>query len=506
MTGPSEHPRAIEPSALSEADPSAWPATKPWRIGAAIGVLVLAIAAAWWSAQSGLGLRPVEAVMLGILVIAAGYWALEPIPAVATALVVIGLVVGCIGVPASLGAPWAIEAPRVKGWVQFIEPAGSSVMVLMFGSLMLALGAHRTGLDRMIGASVIRTAGGSPWKLIITLVGVSAFLSLWSSNTATAAMMLAVTRPIWDIGGVPVDDAPRRRRLAAGCVMAVALGSNVGGIASPVGTPPCAIVFTALDDIGAPITFLGWIVRGLPISIVLLIAGIIGIRWFMPPPTTGVDLSFGAGHHPHPLGPRWARIVVAVTFAITVTLWITSAWTGIPVAVSALVPAVVLPAAGVIRSVDFAHLEWDVLILILGGLVVGVGLDATGLASAVVGRIPVDQMHGLMIVGVMTVVAIVLSAFMSNTAVANLLTPIAMSIVVGYAKGDANRLTSLAIPLGFAVAIGSGISMMLPVATPANAIAHRTGAVSTGQFLKIGTLIGLVGVASIVGAAWFSLR
>lgn len=468
----------------------------PPTLQAAVIVTAIAIAATACAlgASWGWGMETPAAVMLGVLVFAAGLWALEPISTVATALIAIAMCVALLGLPAYYGAAWTREGTStLRSWTPFIAPAGAPVMLLMLGSLTIAAAVSKTGIDRALGERLVRLSAGSASRLVLALMGVSAFLCMWTSNTATGAMMIAVTRPIW-------SDATRRPRLAAACVMAVCVGANVGGLASPVGAPPSAIAFTALEALGTPVSFVGWLAMGVPLALVLLVVGWVAIRVWMPlDAREAVELAPAPREGPPPA--RWAVRVTIGVFALTVGLWVTSGWTGLPVEAIALVPLAALPASGVLRARDLARMEWDVMLLILSGLVLGVGLESSGLAAWAVARLPVDAMGLAGLCALVAAVSLVLSAFMSNTATANLLTPIAMAVAASAGASAAPgsehaEVARVAIPLAVTLAMGSGVSMMLPVASPANAIAHGTGVVTPRQFLLVGTAVALAALAA----------
>lgn len=504
----------------AESGPSA--PLRGWRLAAFIAAWPIA---AGLSAAVGdaAGFSVAATVMLGILLLAAILWVSEAISAMATSLLVIALCVALLGLPATFEAPWAVQGTRITGWEIFIAPAGSGVMLLLLGSMTLGVAVHRSGLDQRIGERILAPFMGSARRLALGLMLTSAFMSLWMSNTATAAIMLAVAR-----GLAPRYHASRSagpasasfdRRIGAGLALAVALGANVGGIGSPVGTPPGAIVFTRLEKMGEPVTFVQWMAMGVPIAAIVLAIG-----WFamtrllnLPP---AAPLNFDDVHHddaasvvtpgppPHALSPpagssaRLCRITAGV-FIVTVALWLSGGVTGIPVEVAALVPLAVLPVAGVVRPRDMALVDWDVLLLILGGLVLGTGMEASGLAEQAIAATPLAGLPPLAFVALAALAALVLSAFMSNTATANLLAPIAMGLAVSIAAGPAGTgaAGSFAIAVGMAIALGAGASMPLAVATPANAMAARDG-VTAREFLVVGVAVGLAAVGATVVLAW----
>lgn len=475
-----------------------WPGVGGRRLVIAVIIPFLSAALAFAATLIWPDLSTPAAVMLGIILLAAGYWALEPISTIGTALLAIALCVACLGIPAHFKHAW-VQGPgvNVRGWAQFIAPAGAPIMLLMLGSLAMASAASRTGMDRAVGAWLVRRAAGKPSRLIPGLLCVSAFVSMWTSNTAAGAMMVAVTRPLW-------SRTAKLPTLAPAAVMAVCIGANVGGVATPVGSPPCAIAFAALDSAGSPVTFLGWMAVGVPLMLLLMAVGFVAIRLFMPvnpAEHAGAmldDSAGGPGPASHPPAPRWAIRTTAAVFLLTVALWITSAWTKLPVEAIALLPLAVLTPIGVLRARDMRDMEWDVMLLILSGLVLGTGLADTGLAAWTVAKLPFDAMGAAALCALMATLALLLSAFMSNTATANLLMPIGIAVASAAGSAGSPEVRAVAVPMAMSIAMGSGISMMLPVASPANAIAYSaTNAVTARHFLIVGTILGLAGVGAM---------
>lgn len=461
-----------------------WP--RGWRLAVALlGPIVSAVAALAVSALLQPALAPAATIALAVLLLAAIFWATEPIPAVATSLVVIGLLAGLIGVPATLGAEWARASGGVTGWEQFIAPAASPLMLLMLGSLVLSASAQRTGLDRAVGAVLLRPFSASPRRLIVGVMLVSAFLSMWTSNTATAAIMLAVTRPVWSRGDLAMSTR-------AGVALAVALGANCGGIATPIGTPPNTIVFMLLQREGHALNFIRWMLIGLPVAAICLAVAAAGLLAALRPDRAAGALDLAPPALAGDPAPDWARPAAAGIFAATVLLWLTSPWTGVPVAAAALVPIVLFPALGLLRPSDLNRLEWDVLLLILGGLVLGGAMEWTGLAGRLVETLPLDDMPPLAVVGAVALVALLLSSFMSNTAVANLLCPVGLGIASAM-QGGGGAMQAV----GIAIAFGASSAMIFPVSTPPNALAYRTGLFNVGTLIAVASLVGLAGVGCV---------
>jgi sodium-dependent dicarboxylate transporter 2/3/5 len=266
-------------------------------------------------------------------------------------------------------------------------------------------------------------------------------------------------------------------RFASTLVLAVPVGANLGGMGSLVGTPPNAIAAGTLADRGdVVLSFARWFTVGLPPALVLagLLVGVLLLRLRGAPP--------GPVATPEPPGaaeraPHWAILVVAGTLAVTLGLWLTQDLHGLPTPVVAVVPVVLLTATGVLDVDAFRRLSYDVLFLLAGGLALGQAIHETGLAAWLVGRVDLAVLSPLAFAMLAGAFAVVLSNVMSNTAAANVLVPLVLTVP---AAGGTDAVLS--------VALCASAAMALPVATPPNALAHATGRLHARDFLLLGAV------------------
>ncbi len=430
-------------------------------------------------------------VMLGLFVLAAVYWMTSAIPPFATGLLVIGLGALLIGYPAENARPFDAPAGTsvVKGWTDFVTPAAAPVVVLMLGGFVLSHAAHVSGIDRVLARLVLRPFAGSPRRMLLGVLLVSAGLSMWMSNTATAAMVALMLAPLVDrLGnrlGDQLGESATPTRFGRGLLLAVPIGANLGGIGTPIGTPPNAIVFGMLRGAGVDISFLGWMLFAMPITLVLILLAW-GVLSVLYPPEPGVQLSLDEVE-PELRASTWRTAVTAVTFVVTVGLWVTGPWTNLPIGATALIPLVVFPAFGLLTAAQFNNLEWNILLLVAGGLALGKGMEDTGLAAWMIGAVPIEGLSPALVMAILLFASLLLSTLMSNTATANLLAPIALGAAAGVG------LEPLQAAVG--VALGASLAMGLPVSTPPNAIAFSSGMLRVSDFLRTGIAIGLVGGA-----------
>jgi sodium-dependent dicarboxylate transporter 2/3/5 len=408
-----------------------------------------------------------------IFTLAALFWALEIIPIYATSLLVIVLEIFLLSLPGGAsGSP-------VIPYKTFLEPFASPVIILFFGGFTLARAVARYGIDRLIARRLLGLLGHHPFRLMAGLMGATALLSMWMSNTATAAMMMAMIQPVF----LQMDkDDPFRR----GLVLSIPFAANIGGMGTPVGSPPNAIAIGILAGQGIQINFLSWMLMAIPLVVVLLLVTAVLIYRLFPPRTDHISLEVESGG---PLAPR-ARWV-AVIGGVTILLWLTSGVTRLPSAVVALLAATLFAVTGLLDREDFKSLDWDILLLMWGGLALGKGLDVSGLTDWIV-SLPVLNQEGLLLVVMAGVLAVLISTFISNTATANLLIP----IVIGL-PGQS--------PLVLAIVVGlsCSLAMALPVSTPPNAIAFASQMVRGRDMLKTGSLVSAMALLILLaGIRW----
>ena len=444
---------------------------EPWippaaRTGLIVAGTALLASAAYLLAPAGMD--ELSRRMVAIFIVAAVFWATEVIPLYATSLAVIGLQVLLLAEYGGLAGAGDLE------FIEFFEPFASSVIILFLGGFLLARAVTRHRIDAAIAGRLLRPVAHRPVLLIFTIMGLTAFFSMWMSNTATTAMMIAIVTPL--LIRLP-DDA----RFARAIILAVPLGANIGGLGTPIGTPPNAVAMAALRRAGYDITFVDWMMLAVPLEIaLLLIAGGLLIVFYRP--DRSLDLSeLGT---PEPITRR-GKVTLAI-LAMAIVLWLTSHWHGIADAVIALLAAASLTALSILDRHDVDGIDWNILILMWGGLSLGHGMQVTGLVDFVV-DLPVFDVGGFMLGAVIVILAVGLSTFMSNTAAANLIIPMAMAL----SAAQGGRLAVL-------TALACSLAMALPVSTPPNAIAFSTGRLPAASLLRVGGIITLIAMIALL--------
>lgn len=442
-------------------------------------VRVLALAAvagvcylAWQSLTADLE-EPQRLVLL-LFVGAVGLWVTEAIPPFAVGLLVIGYLVFALGTDLILPEPWDV-APYVNTW-------SSGVIWLMLGGFFLAEGLARTGLDRLLFRWAIRPARGEPKKVLLAVMLATAVASMFMSNTSTAALMIGAVAPLVARPGAD-------RQFGKALLLGVPIAASVGGMGTIIGSPPNAIAVGVVEARGHSIDFIEWMAFGVPVALVLVFAGWLLLCRRYPPTTERFELDFD--DEPPPLPRLRDRLVVAGVGVLTVGLWLTTPLHGIPAAVVSIVPIVGLAVFQVVRVAQVRALPWDTLMLVAGGLALGKSIVDVGLVERFVERLgflgELDQ--DVAVFGLLGLVTVTLSNFMSNTAAVSVLLPVAVALLPG-------RELPAAVILG----LSASCALLLPVSTPPNAIAFSTGAVEARDFRPGGLLMGLLGPALVV--AW----
>jgi sodium-dependent dicarboxylate transporter 2/3/5 len=426
------------------------------------------------------GLSLAGHLAMSIFILAAVFWMFETIPIYSTSILVIFLEVILLSAEGLISHSDASYSP--VAYTQFVATLADPIIILFLGGFVLADAAVKYNFDRNMSRILLKPFGTDPKYIILGLMSVTAVLSAFMSNTATTAMMITVIIPI--LAKTDISD-PARISIA----LSIPFAANIGGVATPIGTPPNAVVIAALNQQGVGIEFGSWMLYAMPLAIVMLI-----VAWYLllklhPPATSALNLD---------LKGEWIKnrkaYTLYIVFALTVILWISESLHGIRSSIVALFPVAVLTLTNTFEKEDIRKLPWEVLWLIAGGISLGIAMKETGLADWVIGSIAWDQMGYLVLLSLFGVVAIVLSNFLSNTVTASLMIPLGISLATsGIIEGPASILI-----IGLVIALSTSFAMVLPISTPPNAIAVSTGVVKTKDMIVAGSLIGAVAMILII--------
>ena len=421
--------------------------------------------------------------VIAIFVFTAMMWILEVIPTWTTSVVAIVSILLTTS-NKGLGFLMTEGVGKMTNYKDVMAAFADPVIMLFLGGFVLAFAATKVGLDVQLAKVMLKPFGTNPKTVLLGVLLVIGIFSMFMSNTATAAMMLTFLTPV--LATLPKDGGGR-----ISLALAIPIAANLGGMGTPIGTPPNAIALGALQEAGYNITFVGWMIRMVTYVIVMLL-----IAWFLltrlyPFKAKKIELKIeGAPIKTTP----FQKYVVWVTFALTIILWVFEGLFKVNSNIVAMIPFAVFSATGILKSRDLEHINWAVLWMVAGGFALGTALNQTGLATTLIQTIPFASWNSLVVMLVGGFICYFLSNFISNSAAANLVVPIL--IVVGKAMAGNPAFDTLGgVPSMIAgVAICASLAMCLPVSTPPNALAHSTGMITTKQMAVVGVVLGAIGM------------
>ncbi|TCP02390.1 DASS family sodium-coupled anion symporter [Uruburuella suis] len=401
---------------------------------------------------------------IAVLLFVAILWFTEAVHITVTALMV-PVLAAVIGIP-EMNVKTALSG--------FADP----IIYIFFGGFALATALHMQRLDRKIALWLISLSRGNMKIAVLAIFGVTAFLSMWISNTATAAMMLPLA-----LGMMDHLDREKERKTFVFVLLGIAYCASIGGLGTIVGSPPNAIAAKALE-----LDFVGWMKMGLPMMLLILPLMLLSL-YIILRPNLSERVEVKEEHIPWTLH----RVLAMLIFLCAVVAWILGdkikTVFGItnPDTVVALAAAVAVVVFGVTRWKEIArNTDWGVLLLFGGGIALSTLLQKSGASLALGQQLATAFVlaHPLIVILAVAAFIIFLTEFTSNTASAALLVPIFASIA-----------TQMGLPkevLVFVIGIGASCAFMLPVATPPNAIVFGTGLIKQREMMRVGILLNIL--------------
>ncbi|PMK03351.1 SLC13 family permease [Vibrio sp. 10N.261.55.A7] len=435
------------------------------------------------------GLTIIQQRVIAIFLLAALCWVFEPIPIYATSVVIIVLLLLMVsnkGVFFFRLDEGQAHFGELLQYQEIMATFSSPIIMLFLGGFFLAMAATKYRLDVNLARVLLKPFGQQPKYVMLGLMLITGIFSMFMSNTATTAMMLSILTPVIAVFS-PKD--PGRIAFA----LCIPVAANIGGIGTPIGTPPNAIALKYLvgDNL---ITFGEWMAFGVPFVVVMMALAWFLIGFIYKADQKTIELSIKGKFLKTP-----KAIVVYVTFAMTILLWLMGSSHGMNSYTVALIPVAVFSITGIINKEDLKKISWDVLWLVSGGIALGLALDKTGLAQLMVHSIPFDAYSPYVVLFGAAFLCLLMANFMSHTATANLLMPIMAAL-----GASMTSLTPLGgeLTLILVVTFAASLGMSLPISTPPNALAHATGHVQTNQMAKVGVILGVVGVMLSFVLVW----
>ncbi|CAG19627.1 SLC13 family permease [Photobacterium profundum] len=435
------------------------------------------------------GLTVVQQRVIAIFLLAALCWVLEPIPIYATSVVIIVLELLLLsdkGLYLFRQDEGQAHFGELLVYSDIMATFSSPIIMLFLGGFFLAMAATKYRLDVNLARVLLKPFGTQPKYVMFGLMLITAIFSMFMSNTATTAMMLSILAPVIALFGVK---DPGKIAFA----LCVPVAANIGGIGTPIGTPPNAIALKYISEDNM-ISFGEWMFFGVPFVAILLVFAWFLINYLYPAKQDKIELTIKGKFLKTP-----KAITVYITFGLTILLWLMGSSHGMNSYTVALIPVAIFSLTGIINKEDLKKISWDVLWLVSGGIALGLALDKTGLARLLVNSIPFDNYSPYVVLAGAAILCLLMANFMSHTATANLLMPIMAAL--------GTSMTSLT-PLGgeitliLVVTFAASLGMSLPISTPPNALAHATGHVQSNQMARVGVIIGIVGVLMSFVMIW----
>lgn len=451
-------------------------------------------------------LKPEAHSLAAIIAVVIILWICESLPMPVTALI---------------GAALCILL-KVADAKTVFAPFADPLIFLFIGSFIIARAIFLHDLDKRFAYGVLslKFIGARPSRILFAFGAVTAFASAWISNTATTAMMFAIGMSIINFlfkqekqTGIKINP-----NYATALMLITSFAASIGGLATPIGTPPNVIGLGFIRQIlGAEISFFKWMMIGAPIVVVLYIFLYFYLNFLAPAGVKEIKGSVEMIRRERESLGNWTRgqKSTMIAFAIAVFLWVFSGLVAlfvgeqsevykainarVPEAVGALLAAILLfllpgnkPGEKAITWKEAEKIDWGVVYLYGGGFALGVLSFQTGLAEAL-GKnltelLPVSGEFGLLVASV--IVAVLISETTSNTASANMVVPVVIAIA------QAQGADPLVPALG--ATFGASLGFMLPVSTPCNAIVYGSGYIPLMKMIRYGILLDIIGIIVIV--------
>ena len=429
------------------------------------------------------GLTQVQQRIIAIFAYATLMWVLELVPAWATSVSIMVLLLLCAS---DSGFKWMCDpsiAGQLLSYKQVMASFADPVVMLFIGGFVLAIATTKTGLDVHLARVLLTPFGKKSENILLGFMLVTALFSMFISNTATTAMMLTFLGPVF-------KQLPEAGKGRIAMALSVPIAANIGGMGTPIGTPPNTIALKYLNDpesLNLGIGFGQWMLFMVPLVIILILIAWTVLKKIFPFSQKTIELKIDGE-----MKRGVQTTLVIVTLIVTILLWMLDTLTGINTYTVALIPFAVFAMAGIVTKKDLEEINWSVLWMVAGGFSLGVALQETGLAGHLIEAIPFGSWPAVIVVVGSGLICYIMANFISHTATAALLVPILA--VVG------QSMTANLEPLGgvstllIGVAIGSSLAMILPISTPPNALAHATGMIQQKDMEKMGIVIGVIGL------------
>ncbi len=432
-------------------------------------------------------------IVLSILFVVGILWVMEAVPLVATSLLI--PVAGVM-----------LLSLSAKG---LLAPFAEPVIFLFLGGFVISKAMNKTGLDKWISLNIVRLSPNNPKILMLLMMIVTAVLSMFMSNTATAATMIPIAVAVTDKLKVNKKiDEDKIDRYSKALILGIAYSASLGGIGSAIGTPANPIAIALLSQYaGVQITFIQWFAFGLPIVILMLPLMWLYLWVVYKPKVPKESISIAKEAVQKELDNigklNKKQIYVLSVFIFALVLWFLEAiiktylFSTFSSSIVAIIAAILLflPAifekSTVLRGLDINDINWNAILIFGGGLVLGVLLTESGTGDLIAFSLETLNINSKIIfIALIAVVALVLTFMASNTGSASILVPLVIPLGLLFHIDP--------VLLAVVAAIGSSVDFMLPQGTPPTMIAYSTNKYTVREMAKIGFLVDILGILLLV--------
>jgi sodium-dependent dicarboxylate transporter 2/3/5 len=426
-------------------------------------------------------LNVIQQRVIAIFAFATLMWILEIVSSWATSVAIIVLMLLFCSDSGIAPMVNEEEVGKLLSYKSVMASFADPIIMLFIGGFVLAIAATKTGLDAQLAKVLLKPFGTRSEMVLLGFLLITGLFSMFVSNTATAAMMLTFLAPVF-------RQLPPEGKGRIALAMSIPVAANLGGMGTPIGTPPNTIALKYLNDpegLNMGLGFGQWMMFMFPLVVVLLLISWRILLKFFPFTQKTVELKIDGE-----MQKGFHSKVVIFTFILAIVLWLSDRVTGINANTVAMIPFCVFALTGVINKRDLEQINWSVIWMVAGGFALGYGLNASGLAANAVESIPFGDFSPLLILILGSAICYLLSNFISNSATAALLMPI-LAIVCG-AMGDKLDPIGGTPTVLIGVAIAASSAMILPISTPPNALSFATGYVKQNEMAKMGIIMGII--------------
>jgi len=408
-----------------------------------------------------LGFGTPQQIVFAITISALVLWLSEIVPLHVTALAI----------------PFALVVLGGFKPAEAFSPFFDSIVVLVLGGFAIALALSKYKVDEYLGHKLVHR-GSRPRMVLLSLMAVTAFLSMWMANSAAAALMMPIGLIILKENRM----LPLKSNFGKSMVLGIGFAATIGGLGTLVGSTPNVLVAKFLGQAGYSFGFIDWSYYGLPMMIALVLSTFIILTLLFRPEVRKIDIS----DVKRKLNKKQKEVLAI--FAVTVVLWLTTEIHKLDIGTISLVPIFLLYAFGLLNTEDFRKLDWPSLILIGGGISLGLAMHTSGLdvtmANAL--NVMITNQPALVVALVIITFGVALTAFASNTAAASVMIP--MMIPLAVVTGVNPRMLALL------AGVGVSLDFIMPSGTPPTTIAYSTSYVRLKDLIKAGLLVSAAAI------------